>query len=198
MGAVCVIAVLLPFVRKASAIYAYLPMTGAPEIRMQEVMTNSFSYMAFSQSYAALQAKTAEALSNATELATAARNTNNSSGSAAISASAGANSNSKTGAGTGAGSGGAGASTYLSTSPEAMTDDEKNNRQPANFAFPSSTASDLLTVTPQMLTQYLRPDSNETNHLDRPGVVVFVPADMPFMPPTPKAAPESRAIYQSR
>ncbi len=200
-GAVCVLAVLFSFVREASAIYAYLPMIGAPEIRMQVVTTNSFNYLAFSQNYSALQAKMAEALSNATELAASAENTNNSNGSKPISASAEANSNSKAGAGNVAGggvNGAAGANTYISTSPEPMSDDEKNGQPPSNFAFPSSTASDLLTVTPQMLTQYLRPDSNETNHLDRPGVVVFVPADMPFMPPTQKATPESRAIYQSR
>src|SRR5208282_4837919 len=44
------------------------------------------------------------------------------------------------------------------------------------FDFPTPTASDLLTVTPQMIVQYLKPNPTGTNVLDRPGAVVFVPA----------------------
>jgi hypothetical protein len=61
--------------------------------------------------------------------------------------------------------------------------------------FPSTSASDLLTVTPQMIAQYLKPESNGTNTMDRPGTVVFVPADMPFMPPPVKTDTDSRASY---
>lgn len=66
-----------------------------------------------------------------------------------------------------------------------------------NFNFPATTASDLLTVTPQMIAQYLKPESYGTNNntMDRPGAVVFVPADMPFVPPPVKGNADSRASY---
>jgi len=64
-----------------------------------------------------------------------------------------------------------------------------------NFNFPPATASDLLTVTPQMIAQYLRPEPNTTNAMDRPGAVVFIPADMPFVPPPPRSSADSRASY---
>ena len=200
VGAVCVLAALFQFLDTASAMYAYLPMVGAPELRFQEVTTNSFNYLAFKEQYAALQAKMAEAISNATALA-AAKDATNSSSSAATSPVA-ANSTPKTGSGNISMPNGAnanpGANVYISTSQDSTSDDGKNSRLPSNFVFPGQTASDMLTVTPQMLTQYLKPGMNETNSLDRPGVVVFVPADMPFEPPAQKPAPESRAIYQSR
>lgn len=175
--------------------YAYLPMVGAPDLRLETVTTNSFNYLAFSQKWSALEAKTALALSNATALAAApVANTNNTDGSAAFSSVA----TSPSGTNIRTGDNPSAANVYATTSRDDMTDTEKDARQPANFAFPAPTASDLLTVTPQMITQYLRPGENETNKLDRPGVVVFVPADMPFMPPTVKTTSESRAIYQSR
>jgi hypothetical protein len=71
-----------------------------------------------------------------------------------------------------------------------------------NFNFAAASASDLLAVTPQMITPYLRPEPNATNGLDHPGAVVFVPAEMQFTPPpttiTAESHPgESRATYSS-
>ncbi len=66
---------------------------------------------------------------------------------------------------------------------------------PGNFNYPGTTASDMLPPTPQMIAQYLRPESYGTNMMDRPGAVVFVPADMPFVPPPVKPSANSRASY---
>jgi hypothetical protein len=81
------------------------------------------------------------------------------------------------------------------TSPDTSTEDQSGNMPKGNFNFPSTTASDLLTVTPQMIAQYLKPESYGTNTMDRPGAVVFVPADMPFVPPPVKANSDSRASF---
>ncbi|MGC9941084.1 MAG: hypothetical protein ABSE48_04570 [Verrucomicrobiota bacterium] len=199
IGLIWAVLGLFTIVFPAHALYAYLPMVGAPELRIEVTTTNSFNYLAFSNAFAALEAKTAEAISKATSMATAsATNTNNTNSSGALSTTtttASAMNNR-------ASSVPSGANVYMASSPTSApgweTDTEKDGPQPGNFAFPSSSASDLLTVTPQMITQYLKPEANETNQLDRHGVVVFVPADMPFMPPTQKNVPESRAIYQSR
>lgn len=182
----------------AIGIFAYLPEIGSPPLRIQETTTNSFNYLAFSKAFPALEARAAEALSNATSVAAATPASTNQNANAkelsisnAIAAAAALASNVNKSA-----------NVYVASSPANAMDEgtemDKSGRQTPNFAFPGSSASDLLTVTPQMITQYLKPDVNETNQLDRPGVVVFVPADMPFMPPGPKNAPESRAIYQSR
>jgi hypothetical protein len=82
--------------------------------------------------------------------------------------------------------------------PETAADAKNNSVPPYNFTNPSSSASDLLTVTPQMITEYLKPVQTETNRTDQPGAVIFVPAEMQFMPPTPSAATESHAIYKTR
>ncbi|MGA2867994.1 MAG: hypothetical protein ABSF34_02370 [Verrucomicrobiota bacterium] len=179
-GVVCAVVAAFSFAREAPAKFAYLPGVGVPPLRIEVVTTNEFNYLAFSEALSAVR----------TNLATAPTiNTVNSDNSSATSPSIPK---------TIANNSPAAANILITTSPETGDDGEKDGRQPNNFAFPSSTASDLLTVTPQMITQYLKPEANETNQLDRPGVVVFVPADMPFMPPTQKTVPESRAIYQSR
>jgi hypothetical protein len=62
-------------------------------------------------------------------------------------------------------------------------------------ASPNS-ASDMLSVTPQMINEYFKPnreDNEEAGPL-RHGDTIFVPAELGFVPPTP----ESRAIYQSK
>ena len=70
-----------------------------------------------------------------------------------------------------------------------------------NSDFSSPAASDLLTVTPQMINEYLKPDRNRSGNganFDQPGAVVFVPAGIQFTPPVPKASGESRATYHSQ
>jgi hypothetical protein len=88
------------------------------------------------------------------------------------------------------------------TGPESGADGKNNAARPFNFSFAQAAASDLLAVTPQMISEYLKPDRNETNQLDAPGVVVFVPAQMQFAPTSTKTtatshAGESRATYNS-
>ncbi len=77
--------------------------------------------------------------------------------------------------------------------PETVADAKNNPVPPFNFPNPSAAASDLLTVTPQMITEYLKPAQNAA---DQPGTVVFVPVEMQFTPPTPKTSGESQAIYK--
>jgi hypothetical protein len=191
IGLICAVVALFSFAHEAQGTYAYLPMVGAPALRIETATTNSFNYLAFSQALSALEAKTAAAVSNAATLAAApAAKTNNSgaiSYEAFSSAQAPVANNNPINANN---------PTVFVSAP--MPGGGNNSQGSLNFAFPSSTASDLLTVTPQMITQYLKPDANETNQLDRPGAIVFVPADMPFTPPTQPNAPGSRAIYQSR
>ena len=72
---------------------------------------------------------------------------------------------------------------------------------PIKFDMPDTSASDLLTVTPQMIAQYLSPGPNgaNTNTVGQPGAVVFVPAGMPYAPPTTPSVnpgPQSRANYR--
>ena len=66
-----------------------------------------------------------------------------------------------------------------------------------------SSARDLLPVTAQMITEYLKPTKgqNATNPADQPGATVFVPNQMGFTPPVmqiPPSVPESRAVYKSQ
>ena len=69
---------------------------------------------------------------------------------------------------------------------------------PTKFDMPDTSASDLLTVTPQMIAQYLRPGPSGTNSVGQPGAVVFVPAGMPYTPTPPpvNSGPQSRANYR--
>jgi hypothetical protein len=64
-------------------------------------------------------------------------------------------------------------------------------------------ASDMLTITPQMINEYFKPAPAEaagspTNSLP-PGATIFVPAELQFVPPTLSVpSTGSRAIYQSQ
>ena len=67
----------------------------------------------------------------------------------------------------------------------------------ANFSNP---ASEMLNVTPQMLTQYLKPNRGEGSGADesgqyQPGQSILVPAELGFVPPLPGG---NRAIYISK
>ena len=67
---------------------------------------------------------------------------------------------------------------------------ETNPEDAATFVAPSTGYSAV--ITPQMLTEYLRPASSATNGA---GVSVFVPTEVGFMPPSPQ--PSSQATYKS-
>jgi len=73
-----------------------------------------------------------------------------------------------------------------------------------NPADTSASAGDLLTTTPQMIMQYLQPDSNNgsLNQTNHPATTVFVPTWMGFVPalmqyPVENKT-ESRATYISK
>jgi len=58
-------------------------------------------------------------------------------------------------------------------------------------------ASNLLSITPEMINKYFKPEEREAApapNLFQPGQVIFVPAELGFVPPTP----QSRAIYNSK
>ena len=81
---------------------------------------------------------------------------------------------------------------------ETATNENSNIIQSPNFGVSSSTAGDLLTVTPQMIANYLKPAQNEADQGYRQGSVTFVPPEMQFIPPVPKAPAESRATYKTQ
>lgn len=64
------------------------------------------------------------------------------------------------------------------------------NPEPNLVGTPS--ASDMLVVSPQMLTEFFKPGSNETNSAN---TTVVLPAPVGFTPPLAK--PSSQAIYRS-
>ena len=201
VGLFSVVFIAFAFVYAAPARYAYLPTVGAPALRIgSAASTNSFSFLAFNQELPAIEAKAAESLSNLTALASnnggdtnkiASVSSTNSSPTASTAVAAPAPESTPTATQSKS-------PVYLSASSPPQDIQQNPAASPYNFNFPGSAASDLLSVTPQMITQYLKPDANETNQLDRHGVSVFVPVTMPFVPPTQAATPESRAIYQSR
>ena len=184
IGAIGAAAASFCLIAPATTRVAYLPIVGVPPMRFGDVYTNDFNYSKFKLEYDAEKTRTTPAVVTnavATEAATTPAKDE----------------------------------TLLAKSPPPLSqtpgngellpessrqndsETEKEAAERGNFAFPTTTASDLLTVTPQMIAQYLKPDSNATNALDRPGAVVFVPADMSFTPPTPKASPSSQANYHS-
>lgn len=82
--------------------------------------------------------------------------------------------------------------------PESVTEDKNNSESPVIPPISPSSASDMLTVTPQMITEYLKPAQNQANQKDQKGAEVFVPAGTQFAPPAPKAPGESQATYKSQ
>jgi hypothetical protein len=178
-GAICAIAALFFGMLPTSAIVAYLPIVGPPPLRFELFTTNIFNYSQFKLD-----------LANRSPIKPAPQASTNSPStvSQAITSPPTPLANTPTVASAAGPSG---------NSEENVAGGENRPTPRENFNFPSSTASDLLTVTPQMIAQYLKPDRTATNALDRPGAVVFVPADLPFTPPTPKGNSESQANYHS-
>lgn len=58
-------------------------------------------------------------------------------------------------------------------------------------------ASNLLSIMPRMMTEYLKPVGNAADDSSsyQPGDTIFVPAELGFVPPIPG---QNRAIYRSR
>jgi hypothetical protein len=66
-----------------------------------------------------------------------------------------------------------------------------------NAPYPDSSASDMLSITPQMISEYFKPKQPESAPEPSPfqrGQSIFVPAELGFVPPTSG----SRAIYHSK
>jgi hypothetical protein len=175
-GAICAIAALLFGTLPAPAIVAYLPIVGPPPLRFELVTTNIFNYSLFKLDLAnrSLIKPAPQASTNNPSTVSHAM-TSPPPPATSVASTTGPSGNSE----------------------ENIAGGENRSTPRENFNFPPSTASDLLTVTPQMIAQYLKPDPTATNALDRPGAVVFVPADLPFTPPTPKGNSESQANYHS-
>lgn len=178
LGALVALLCLLPTAR---AMVGYLPLLGPPPLRIWLATTNMFDYSSFE---AELAAKALAALakgSGTNPVAVPATNPN-------LPAAGETNELSVKKTATGK-------TDSTGTTQESVAGGQTESMRGGNFSFPAATASDLLTVTPQMIAQYLRPEPNTTNSMDRPGAVVFIPADLPFVPPPAKAGAESRATY---
>ncbi len=167
IGVICIIAAAVLWLRPAQAGRAYLATVGAPPLRFQTVMTNYFVFNPKLFAPTNLVATTSNVVNQADATNEVAIITPQPMASETITA---------------------------VSQPAAIEPQFPLRRY--NFNFAAASASDLLTVTPQMITPYLRPDVNPTNALDRPGAIVFVPAQMQFTPP-PSTAGESRTTYSS-
>lgn len=175
-GVIGIIAAVAFFIRSAQAARAYLPAVGAPPLRFQAVTTN---YFVFDPKLFLPPTNLVATVSNVVNQATTTNDV-------AVTPPPATNET-------------------LTASSLPATPDDNQNYIPRpfrryNFNFSTASASDLLTVTPQMIAPYLKPDPNVTNALDRPGAVVFVPAEMQFTPPPTSAESrpgESRATYRS-
>jgi hypothetical protein len=172
-GVICLMLVEFFCVHALAASRAYLPTVGVPPLHFQVMTTNDF---VFDPKLFPPQPKPSETVSNAVNTLAASTNSSNSIAVSQPDASSLTNVN------------------PVLAGAETATDERKDAVPRFKFDFSSAAASDLLTVTPQMMMQYLKPDSTETNQLDRPGAVVFVPAEMQFAPPNTKITAESRGI----
>jgi len=77
--------------------------------------------------------------------------------------------------------------------PQIGANEENNSEMPVISPDSSSAASDLLTVSPQMITEYLQPAPKQDEAMGQTNSrVIFVPPEMQFMPPAPKVSGESR------
>ncbi len=61
-----------------------------------------------------------------------------------------------------------------------------------------SSEGDLPTVTPQMISEYLKPERTQPAQQYKTGIVEFVPVEMQFAPPAAQSPGESRATYNSQ
>jgi hypothetical protein len=182
-GAICALAALLTGTLAAPAVVAYLPTVGVPPLRFESVTTNIFDYSRFILELAN-ESRTNPAVQTCTNLTAAPRDGTNQPAMVAQPVASPPT------------------ATVNEAGPQGNNEDNVAGAESLpttlkKFDFPASTASDLLTVTPLMIAQYLKPNPTATNVLDRPGAVVFVPADLPFMPPPPGSSSENRAHYHS-
>jgi hypothetical protein len=179
---ICIIATAGLWLRSVGASRAYLPTVGAPPLRFQAVTTN---YFVFDPKLFLPSTNLLATASNTVIQAASPTNTVATAMPAAVPEQ----------------------SVTLTASSRPAEPDYSQNYIPNpfrryNFNFAAASASDMLAVTPQMITPYLQPAPNATNALDHPGAVVFVPAEMQFTPPSTTISAEnhpgeSRATYSS-
>jgi len=158
-------------VHEARGVGAYLPIVGPPPLRFQAVITNHFLFNLESFEAAEISNEVAQIT------APAANATNSPAVANPISISS------------------------AKTNQVSAATDEKNNLETQAISpISSSSASDLLTVTPQMITDYLQPaqkGNGWANRRNQSDTSVFVPLEMQFAPPTPNTAVKSEAIYNN-
>jgi hypothetical protein len=161
-------------VHEARGVGEYLPIVGPPPLRFQAVITNHFL---FSLESSEATEEPEETSNTVTQLAAPAANVTN------IIA----------------------VSNSISIAPaetnqtSVVTDETNNPETPVISSDSSPSASDLLTVSPQMITEYLQPAQRSRGWTNRrnQNTAVFVPLDMQFAPPTTNAPVESEAIYNN-
>jgi hypothetical protein len=162
-------------VHEARGVGAYLPIVGSPPLRFQAVITNHFLFN--SEFFEAME-KLGETSNTVAQLAAPATNAAN----------------------IGAVSTPLFVSSAKTNQISAATDEKNDSEMPVISPISSSSASDLLTVTPQMITEYLQPAQKAdgwANRRNQSDTSVFVPFEMQFAPPTPSASAKSQAIYNN-
>jgi hypothetical protein len=173
IGKICAVAASVFFVHETRGESAYLPSVGSPPLRFQVVSTN---YFVFDSKPAAPAANPTKTSAVATTSATPTANHTN------ITEISNPISNSS-----------------ANTNQTSAADEENNSETPIIPITSSSSASDLLTVSPQMITEYLKPAQTVTDtKTNQPEPVIFVPVEMQFTPPAPKSSSESRATYKTQ
>jgi hypothetical protein len=89
--------------------------------------------------------------------------------------------------------------TQIDLSPEVRPSEAQAPDLPRDsgaFVYPnSSTASNLLLISPQMLAEYLKANADSNSSPITNG---FGNVEIPFSPPTPRIAPSSEAIYRTQ
>jgi hypothetical protein len=161
--------------RGVNVLNAYLPIVGPPPMRFQAVITNHFHFNL--ESFEATE-ESVETSNTVTQLDASAANATNSP----------------------AVSNPIFVSSAKTNQVSAATDEKNNSETPTISPISSSSASDLLTVTPQMITDYLQPaqkGNGWANRRNQSDTSVFVPLEMQFAPPTPNTAVKSEAIYNN-
>jgi len=174
------IAVGISAVHEAGGARAYLPTVGSPPLRFQSESTNHFvlDLKTFMSMLAERQAEASNALAQIAPPAAIATNTPAVVSNPASVASANTNT--------------------APVVPQGVTEGKNDSESPVIPPISPSSASDMLTVTPQMITEYLKPAQNQANQKDQKGAEIFVPAGTQFAPPAPKAPGESQATYKSQ
>jgi hypothetical protein len=174
-GVICAIASGIILVHEARGERAYLPSVGSPPLRFQAFTTN---HLVFNLESFVMPAKPAGTSNAVTQIAA------NFTKKIAVSSQtpvALANANQ---------------TNQVPLKPENGAGGKNNSETPVFSPNASSSASDLLTVTPQMITEYLKPAQTQTEQPNETNSAVFVPAELQFAPPAPKAPGESQATYK--